>query len=369
MVDLALAKDKNLICYTHSSFYAVQMIDSSEVELSGVFVHQVGNKLRQEGTVFSESPLKLSKTLSGALLNYFFNHFRNSESAFKLTHPAGKAQNAIFAISSRIFKGAALAEESQKAAAHLYDVSDHPRIKQGALYVAHFRNIKFDGKSADAIGYFKTDHSDQFLSVDFSGKQSSVSINEGMRVKSFDKGALVVGLNASDGLRVVQAVSQADEASYWRDDFLKAVPVTKDAEYTKQFIGLCRRYGSVIETESGASEKARFLDATYSYFTENEAFDAKEFRRHLPEEMRPGFEKYRVDSGSQAESPLPERFEVSASVVKKHKKVFTASIRLDDCVEIKVNPSRGEFDPTRVEKGFDRKRGLSYYKFYFEEES
>ncbi len=345
------------------------MIDSSEVELSAVFVHQIGNKLRQEGTIFSEAPLKLSQTLSSALLNYFFNHFRTSESPLKLTHPAGKEQNAIFAISSRIFSGGNLGDESQKAAAHLYDVSDHPRIKQGTLYVAHFRNIKLGEKSADAVGYFKTDQSDQFLSADFSGKQSSVSVNEGMRVKSFDKGALVVDQNASDGLRVIQAVSHAEEASYWKDDFLKAVPVTKDAEYTKEYIGLCRQYGGVIEAESGATAKARFLDASYSYFTENEAFDAKEFRQYLPEEVRSGFEKYRADSESKAESPLPERFQVTASVVKKHKKAFTASIRLDDCVEIKVNPGRGEFDSTRVEKGFDRKRGLSYYKFYFEEES
>src|SRR5690606_27970474 len=100
---------------------------------------------------------------------------------------------------------------------HLYDVSDHPRIKQGALYVAHFRNVQFEGKSAEAIGFFKTDHSDQFLTAEFSTRQSSVSVKEGMRVKAFDKGALVIGLSSSDGLRVVQAVSQADEAAYWRD--------------------------------------------------------------------------------------------------------------------------------------------------------
>src|SRR5262245_24877450 len=151
------------------------MIDSSEVELIEVFAHQVGNKLRQEGSFFSDAPLKLTKELNAALLNYFFNHFRNSEGVLKLTHPAGRGQNAVYAISSRIFNGESLLKESQKAAAHLYDVSDHPRIKQGALYVAHFRNIRFDGETAEAIGYFKSDHSDQFLTADFSKRHTSVS--------------------------------------------------------------------------------------------------------------------------------------------------------------------------------------------------
>jgi hypothetical protein len=343
------------------------MIDSSEVELIEVFAHRVGNKLRQEGSVLTDAPLKLSKELAGAMLNYFFNHFRDSEGVLKLTHPAGSGQNAVYAISSRIFSGGSLVEESQKAAAHLYDVSTHPRIKQGALYVAHFRNLLFDGKAAEAIGYFKADHSDQFLTVDFSKRHTSVSVNEGMRVKSFDKGALVLRLNSSDGFRVVQSVSQAAEATYWIDDFLKAIPVTKDAEYTKELIGLCRRYGGVVETEYGQAEKAKFLNATYSYFNERDEYDAREFQRHLPEDQRLGFEKYRA-AASQADSPIPEKFDVSASVVKRHKKAFSASIRLDDCVEIKVNPSCGEFDTTRMEKGFDKKRGLNYYKFYFEEE-
>lgn len=345
------------------------MVDSSEVELVEVFAHQVGNKLRQEESVFSDAPLDLSKDLKSALLNYFFNHFRTSEGALKLAHPAGSEQNAIYAISSRIFNRKSLAEESKKAAAHLYDVSDHPRIKSGALYVAHFRNIRFEGKTAEAVGYFKSDHADQFLTVDFSQSRAVMSVNEGIRVKSFDKGALVVGLNSSDGLRVVQSVSQAAEATYWTDDFLKAIPVKKDAEYTKELIGLCRRYGDVVEADHGQSEKAKFLDATYTYFSENNEYNATEFRQQVPEELRLGFEKYRADAQEHKESPIPEKFKVSASVVKRHKKAFTASIRLDNCVEIKVNPSSGEFDATRVEKGFDKQRGLSYYKIYFEEEN
>jgi len=79
------------------------MIDSTEVELEAICVHRIGNKLRQEGTTLSRTPLNLSKDVKAPLLYYFFNHFKAADREYRLTHPAGVSQNAIYTISSQLF--------------------------------------------------------------------------------------------------------------------------------------------------------------------------------------------------------------------------------------------------------------------------
>ena len=42
----------------------------------------------------------------------------------------------------------------------LYEQSKHPNIKQGDLYVVHFKDCILDGETIDAIGLFKSENKD-----------------------------------------------------------------------------------------------------------------------------------------------------------------------------------------------------------------
>jgi len=345
------------------------MLDAGEIEIEAVCAHFVGNKLRQEGTMLSEAPIPLRKEFLGPLANYFFNHFKNSDRLYKLTHPVGASQNAIQAVCSPVFAGKPLFEESVKVAAHLYDVSDHPRINSGILYIAKFKNLKFEGKRADAIGYFKADHPDQFLNVDFTKGKAQLSVNTGTRVKSFDKGALVVNRNSLDGYRVVQAVSQNEDASYWVDKFLKLAPVTNDSDHTKQALQICREYGNSLSDADDPNKSVRFLEASYAYFVNQKEFSEDGFSDSLPDDVRESFSHYKVEYEKKHNQVLPSKFSVAAAVLKKQKRSFRSVIRLDGHVEIKIDPSVESLQDELIEKGYDRKRSKGFYKIYYNQES
>lgn len=345
------------------------MLDSSHVELSAVCVHRIGNKLRQEGIEFSSGPLKLTPSQVQPLLYFFFNHFEKVESSLRLSHPVGLKQNAIFAISSCIFKAASLVEESRKAAEHLYDVSDHPKINAGNLYVAYFRNVRFDGKPSDAVGYFKSDHIDQFLNVDISGGKTTFSLNAGTRIKSFDKGALILNRNAADGLRVFQAVSHSDEALFWTAKFLKTQEVADSGTHTRDLLHICKKYSDSMEESSDPTAKARFLDSTYSYFSDNGQFSEGNFLAAIPTESRESFSNFYSKQKDDSELNIPSDFAVARSIVKKQKAKFRAVIRLDDRIEIKIHPNLLADGQQSIERGYDTKLKKNFYKIYYTEES
>ncbi len=345
------------------------MLDSSLVELNAVYVHRIGNKLRQEGVEFSKRPLKLTSSQVQPLLYFFFNHFEKAEGTLRLSHPAGLEQNAIFAISARLFKAGSLEEESRKAAEHLYDVSDHPKINAGNLYVAYFRNVRFNGKLSDAVGYFKSDHIDQFLNVEIARGNATLTLNAGTRIKSFDKGSLIINRSAADGFRVVQAVSHSEEAAFWIEKFLKVQEVADTGTHTRDLLSICKKYAGSIEGSCDPTAKAHFLDSVYSYFSENSNFAETKFLASIPEASRESFSKFYTQKKVDSELNVPSDFAVAPSIVKKQKTKFRAVIRLDDRIEIKIHPNLLADGQQSIEKGYDAKLKRNFYKIYFTEES
>jgi hypothetical protein len=354
--DCVLRRDEILV-------NAFGMLDTSHAELQDLFVHRVGNKLRQEGVRFSDAPLRLTELETKPLLYYFFNHFAKSERTFRLAHPVGLAQNATFAISSRLFKGAPIAEESKKAAEHLYDVSDHPKIGAGNLFVAYFRNLKFEEKTCDAVGFFKSDHAEQFLNIDIARGKPELSLHSGMRVKSFDKGALILNRKPSDGFRVLQAVSHSDESAFWIDKFLKTEEVASDSTYTRNLLRVCKDYSESVSDED-VTTKVQFLENAHAYLTDNSQFSEKGFLASLPPENRASFSEFSKKAQTESELRIPSDFAITPAVVKKQKNVFRALITLDDQIEIKIKPTISK-QHTTMEKGYDQKLKKNFYKFYY----
>ena len=53
------------------------MFDFSQVQIDSIIVHQVGNKNREEGVVYSKQALELQEDfINSALLKYFLNPFK-----------------------------------------------------------------------------------------------------------------------------------------------------------------------------------------------------------------------------------------------------------------------------------------------------
>ena len=116
------------------------MSDKIQVRLQRLAVHRVGNKSKEEGVVASQDLVDLNDgALNELLLRYFISPFKQEE-LFRFTHTSDLALNEMFAYATLIFnEPAKFHAYSVHILDHLYEQSDHPKVKSGELYVAYFK--------------------------------------------------------------------------------------------------------------------------------------------------------------------------------------------------------------------------------------
>src|SRR5437879_5060230 len=158
------------------------MIDYTECIVEEVSVHTVGNKTNGENLRLSNSLLNTSEHLVKELLKKFFlSPFINPEfHSFTFTNE-DFTLNPVFHFASQIFDNSkSLHRNSVNIAKHLYELSLHPQIKSGDLFVAYFSNVNIDNVLTDAIGIFKSENRQAFLKVDADGEDFSIACEDGI---------------------------------------------------------------------------------------------------------------------------------------------------------------------------------------------
>jgi len=99
--------------------------------------------------------------LKELLLRYFLSAFKTRE-----FHGFIEEENPVFDSVKSIFENPkSFIKESKKLAEHLYEVSDHPWIKNGELYCVHFDGLKFEGEEYELWSVFKSENKEQFLKI------------------------------------------------------------------------------------------------------------------------------------------------------------------------------------------------------------
>ena len=140
------------------------MIQFDNIEILKLAVHQVGNKILDEGVQFSARLADLEdETLINLIKRYFLSSFSGNE-IYNLYNPVGLEQNEIFAIASRVFNDKSLFfDQTKLISQHLYENSNHPKIKKGELYVSYFENVLYKDELVNAIGIFKSETKENYI--------------------------------------------------------------------------------------------------------------------------------------------------------------------------------------------------------------
>ncbi len=99
-----------------------------------------------------------SKSIFGIWIFFEFYSFTFSNEDFTL-NPIYNYALAIFE-STKKFQ-----EKTTDIAKHLYDMSIHPQIKSGDLFIAYFSKVCIDDEVTDAIGIFKSENRQAFLKL------------------------------------------------------------------------------------------------------------------------------------------------------------------------------------------------------------
>lgn len=352
------------------------MIESLNAKIDRLVVHQIGCKAEGGQLTLSKEPLNLegAEEMSEVLKLYFFKPFK-TEAYFNLTSEDGVEGNMLFQHVESIFDTPdSFFDESMMIAEQLFEASNHPKIRGGELYVAHFTDCVVDGNICEAVGIFKSESKETFLKVYMNNSDNiELGTQEGISVRRLDKGCIIFNMEKEDGYRVcaVDNINKGTEAHFWMDDFLGLKPRQDNYYFTDNYMQMCKGFVTDVfndENHVPRTEQVDMMNRTVDFFQKNPQFSHSEFAQNVMEEpdIINAFNDYkqRYEEQKKMEAPLPEIFEVSADAVKTEKKNFKSVIKLDKNFHVYVHGSR-----YYMEKGYDEEKDLNYYKLFFKMES
>lgn len=346
------------------------MISSIDVQIQACALHKVGNKLRDEGIQFSNSFLNNFKLIEEELIEYFFSSFKSNE-YFSLYHETDLGLNEVYTYVTKIFDNLeCLYEQSLNLSKHLYEQSNHPKIKGGEFYVVYFKDCMIDGKTVDAVGLFKSENKDIFLNVYPSVDGFEIESRQGINIKRLDKGCLIFNADKEHGyvIAVVDNMNKGTEAHYWIDDFLH-VRQRKDKFYnTQNVISLTKSFitkelPKVFEISK--VEQVDLLNKSEQYLKEKDTFNMDDFANKVivQPEVIDSFNRYKENYQLEREIEIADNFVVSEAAVKKQVHVLRSVIKLDKNFHIYIHGNN-----QYIKKGYDENSGMYYYQLFFKEE-
>jgi hypothetical protein len=339
--------------------------------LEKLIVHFVGNKNNSGGFELADELVPLNEEMAETLQESFLSRFRNNRELFSFHHPDALHFNEVFQYSRNVFTDPGSFETSAAAIArHLYEQSNHPKIREGDLYVAYFNGIPVDGGVYKAIGIFKTEHKSVFLEVEQKKRRRTISLKEGVEINRIDKGCLILDSKQEEGFDVLIFDNQnrGEEAVFWKDNFLALVPQQNDFHHTSHLLTLTRQFitGPLkSELDVDNTSRADLLHKSLEYFKTNEAFDIEHFQKEVfeKEEVIDSFRRFGSSYVEKNDYDIASSFDISTDAVKKQGRVYKTVLKLDRNFHIYVH---GRTD--LIEKGVDMD-GRKYYKIYYQDES
>ncbi|MCC5465561.1 nucleoid-associated protein [Pelosinus baikalensis] len=354
------------------------MFDFTSANLDKLVIHQVGNKLRDEGIHTSPAVYEMKDgNVEELLLKYFLTSFKDN-SLYKFFNETDVHLNELYMRVSDIFiKPETFYDHSINILKHLYEKSSHPQIRGGEFYMAYFKDCIINDQRTDAVGIFKTEKKETYLKITKYANEFMVGSEKCIDVKKLDKGCIVFNVNSEDGYRVaiVDAVNKGgNQALYWKDDFLQLINVQDSYFHTERHLQICKDfaeniYGTVYQADK--KDQVAFINEAVAYFDKHSEFQLEDFVQdvlkepEIIEQFKEHKQNYDLNQGIQS----VEQFSISTPAVKTIKRKIKSLIKLDTDFEIKVkNSSSEDGNMQHIERGFDEEKGMNFYKVYFNEE-
>ena len=349
------------------------MITYFEATLGQVSVHRVGNKALNEFYSLSENTLRIQdETLRRLLMQYFLSPFEKAYEVFRFTHSSDdRSLNELCHFSSMIFDDQSTFHSlSGQITKHLFNISNHPKIKSGELYIASFKDIQLEGELVDAIGIFKSETKESYLKVNLEDGGFALTYEEdAINITKLDKGCLIFNTEKDEGYKVI-VIDQTNrtDAAYWKDEFLQLKIRNDNFNKTSTTLGVCKDFitNKIDEDfEISKADKIDLLNKSLKYFKEKESFDLNEFSEEVignPKAIE-SFKNFSRQYNDEFDAELDQPFDISGAAVKKQAKVFKSILKLDKNFHIYIHGNKD-----LIEKGFDEGKSMNYYKVFFREE-
>ena len=350
------------------------MFFHQDASFLNLIIHHVGNKSQDEYFTLSEEEVdvKSDEILADLLMQYFMKPFAKANEVYRFYHPNDTLDlNEVFYFSRQYFKGElGFVEFSKSIAKFLYEVTEHPKIKSGELYVVALDNVQLEGEEHKAIGIFKSENKEAYLKVYTEASGLGVNYEEkAININKLDKGVVIVNVEEEEGYKVL-CVDQTNgsEAVYWKDDFLKLKTRNDNYQQTGNLMKVYKNFvnDKIDEVfDMDKADKIDLMNRSMNYFKTKETFVEDEFNEVVicnPDAISL-FKDYKSNFEDEFETPFQSNFDIAAPAVKKMASSYKSVLKLDKNFHIYVHGKR-----ELLEKGYDEDKGMNYYKLYFENE-
>jgi hypothetical protein len=344
----------------------------TEASLDRLTVHYTGNKQNGGALLVSKQEQVPDDGIREKMREALLQKFTNCHERYAFHHASSLEFNEVYNFVQRIFREPAeFYELSLKIAAHLFEVSVHPKIKPGEIYITLFSNILIDDRSVNAIGLFKAETKTLFADLIPSVDDLDLQLKEGVELSRLDKGCLILDQEEQEGyeLMIFDANGKGEEALYWKDKFLSVMIRQNEFLHTHGFLSMTKDYVTQHmpdEFEVSKTEQIDILNRSMDYFKTHGNFNKSEFEEEVlhHEDIINSFRKYDENYRKANELDQLNEFEISPQAVKKQARVFKSVIKLDKNFHIYIHGDR-----QLIEKGYDDALQKHYYKIYFEQET
>jgi len=347
------------------------MIDFSSTILKNMTLHHVGNKSEGRPCVLAKECSEPDDGLRDLILDYFLNAFKQDDLK-RFDHEKGLEFNPVFAICQKIF---ADAEEfvtgSSEVVEYLYGCSEHPYVKQGSVFIFYFSELIFDEVITDAVGIFKIESRNPFMTVNEGPAGLAADFLQGFDPAKIDKGCLVLATAEDMGYRVLTLNRKKDDDGYWHHRFLGVRDINKSRRETAKCLDLCMGFSneilpSLVEKEA----QFEFNSAALDFFEQEPVFDYLSFTRDVlqPFSCKDQFAEYVQTRPDDTAAVLEDPFEIHDLEVKKAKRKMKNIIKLDTRIEVKLNAKDVSETVQYLERGYDEGRKMYFYKLYYNHE-
>jgi hypothetical protein len=341
---------------------------TSEIEISNLIIHSVGNKLKGDTVLLSDSTVILNSELEEVLLKFMISPFKSNEF---YNFDISNDNNVVYKSIKTIFDmPSVFVTESKRMAKHLYEETKNPKAFGGNLFVVYFNGCIVDNNLVDAIGLFKSEIADTYLKIKPSNERFAIEREAGINISKLTKGCIVYNYDGDEGyvVEIIDKHSKSEEILYWSDNFLNIIPRQDTYFQTKNAINCVEHFvsnGLPEKFDISKADQINLLNKSLEYFRGNDVFDWNEFAdevfeaQEIIEELDACKDAFEQDNDVE----LDASFEINVPAVKKQTKVFKSVIKLDDKFDIIIHR-----DKENLIRGKDDATGLNYYQLLFKNE-
>lgn len=337
-------------------------------KIKAATIQVVGNKTKEEGISFATELTDLSSS-EEFIKNLIEESFKTIDHK-RFTYVDSLDLNPVYNFISKIFNNSqSFVKQSVNLATYLYGQSLHPNIKSGEFYVI-LADCQVENEMVEALIMLKSEHKDAFLTTDNDGKVISVRTVYGTSLKNIDKGCLVLNQKREDGYIVltIDHTNSGNDARYWTDSFLHVVNCNDDYHNTLSVVNACSSFISEMQKSESADYLELALAASRNKELLNQdstSIEVKQLPKMLfsNDEYKQKFQEFLVQY-EELNGILPEIFIPKSEAIKRKAIGRMNSIRLDNNFEVRILNGQAE-----MMRGYDEKKGMSYYKLWFKKEN